>query len=578
VIRQKTVAIGIIFGLAIVLLCPFISSAQSPSTPSLPQLTLPQLTAPQIAANTELARGDVKLDGRTLFTIAAPATVNPQGSTPIASRVQNIETNLNRLVDRSFDPDQLQVTTAIDSASNLPVISVNDQYLMTVTTLDAQLQGQQPSSYAKELTPTIRNALVEAKQERQSDFLVRQGVQAVAILFGIFLTSWILSQWQRRLTRQQKQTQAEIPADPIVSPNTAESAKVATSQIVQQQMVKRQQRNLREAQRRLLQLTQVGIWGVGTLIILGLFPYTRWLQPIVFSTPPKILGITIVTYLVIRLTDVAIDRVFSALSDGEFISPQASQRIALRVSTFSGVVKSLSALMFISIAIIAILSVTGIEVVPLLAGAGIIGLGISLASQNLIKDVINGFLILLEDQYAVGDVIQVGTVSGLVENMNLRITQLRNAEGRLITIPNSSIAIVENLSKDWSRVDLAIVVSYDANLDQAIHLIKQVGHEIDQAPDWQAKIIEPPEVLGVDDLNNAGVTIRVWIKTQPLQQWNVGREFRRRLKLAMDEQGIAIGIPQQSFSLRGTADDRAFDSGSHPSEQVNNLGSGKSRR
>jgi small-conductance mechanosensitive channel len=576
--RQKTVAIGIIFGLAIVLLFPFISSAQSPSTPSLPKLTLPQLTAPQIAANTELARGDVRLDGRTLFTIATPATRNPQGSTPIASRVQNIETNLNRLVDRSFDPNQLQVTTAIDSASNLPVISVNDQYLMTVTTLDAQLQGQEPSSYAKELTPTIRNALIEAKQERQSDFLVRQGVQAVAILFGIFLTSWILSQWQRRLTSHQKKTQAEIPADPVVSPNTAQSAKIVTSQIVQQQMVKRQQRNLREAQRRLLQLTQVGIWGAGILVILGLFPYTRWLQPIAFSTPPKILGIAIVTYLIIRLTDVVIDRFFSALSDGEFISPQASQRIALRVSTFSGVVKSLSALMFISIAIIAILSVTGIEVVPLLAGAGIIGLGISLASQNLIKDVINGFLILLEDQYAVGDVIQVGTVSGLVENMNLRITQLRNAEGRLITIPNSSIAIVENLSKDWSRVDLAIVVSYDANLDQAIHLIKQVGHEMDQASDWQSKIIEPPEVLGVDDLNNAGVTIRVWIKTQPLQQWNVGREFRRRLKLAMDEQGIAIGIPQQSFSLRGTADDRAFESGNHPSEQVNNLGSEEPRR
>ncbi len=576
--RQKTVAIGISFGLAIVLLFPFISSAQSSSNPSLPQLTLPQLTAPQIAANTELARGEVRLDGRRLFTIAAPVIHNQQTDTPIAFRVQNIETNLNRIVDRNFDSNQLQVTTAIDSASNLPVISVNDQYLMTVTTLDAQLQGQEPSSYAKELTPTIRNALIEAKQERQSDFLVRQGVQAVAILFVIFLASWLLSHWQRRLTRQQKQTQEEIPADPVVSPNTAQSANVATSQIVQQQMVTRQQRNLREAQRRLLQLTQVGIWGAGILVILGLFPYTRWLQPIVFSTPLKILGIAITTYLAIRLTDVLIDRVFSALSDGEFISPQASQRIALRVSTFSGVVKSLSAIMFISISIIAILSVTGIEVVPLLAGAGIIGLGVSLASQNLIKDVINGFLILLEDQYAVGDVIQVGKASGLVENMNLRITQLRNAEGRLITIPNSSIAIVENLSKDWSRVDLAIVVSYDADLDQAIHLIKQVGYEMDQSPDWQAKIIESPEVLGVDDLNNAGVTIRVWIKTQPLQQWNVGREFRRRLKLAMDEQGIAIGIPQQSFSLRGTADDRAFESGNHPSEQVNNLGSGEPRR
>jgi moderate conductance mechanosensitive channel len=171
---------------------------------------------------------------------------------------------------------------------------------------------------------------------------------------------------------------------------------------------------------------------------------------------------------------------------------------------------------------------------------------------------------LLEDQYAVGDVIQVGKASGLVENLNLRITQLRNAQGRLITIPNSSIAVVENLSKDWSRVDLAIVVAYDANLDRTIELIKQVGQEMDRSPDWQAKIIEPPQVLGVEDLSNSGVTIRVWIKTQPLQQWNFAREFRRRLKLAMDDCGISIGIPQQSFSLRGAADARAFD-GSHNS-------------
>ncbi len=569
--RQKTIATGIGFGFAIALLLTTISSAQSQTTPSLPQLTLPQVTSPQTVTNLELARGEVRLDGRRLFTIAAPAIRNQQNGTPIAARVQNVETSLNRMVDRNLGPNQLRVTTAIDSASKLPIISVNDQYLMTVTTLDAQLQGQEPGSYAEELAQIIRNALTEAKRERQSDFLVHQCVQAAGVGFVILLASWVLSRWQRRLTHQQRQTPAEIPADPVVSPNIAETANVATSQIVQQQMIKRQQRNLREAQRRLLQLTQVGIWGIGILIILGLFPYTRWLQPIVFSTPLKILGIAIATYLAIRLGDVVIDRFFSALSDGGVISPQASQRIALRVSTFSVVVKSLFAIAFISIAMISILSVTGIEVVPLLAGAGIIGLGISLASQNLIKDVINGFLILLEDQYAVGDVIQVGKASGLVEHMNLRITQLRNAEGRLITIPNSSIAIVENLSKDWARVDLAIVISYDANLDQAIQIIKQVGHEMDQAPDWQAKILEPPEMLGVDDLNNAGVTIRVWIKTQPLQQWNVGREFRRRLKLAMDEEGIAIGISQQSLPLRSAAEDRAFDGGNHSPDQ-NNLG------
>jgi moderate conductance mechanosensitive channel len=309
-------------------------------------------------------------------------------------------------------------------------------------------------------------------------------------------------------------------------------------------------------------MSHLGIWIVGLIIIVGLFPHTRELQPLLLSTSLKLLGILLSTYLVIRLSNVAIDRFFSAVSDGSD-GIQASQRIALRVSTFAGVAKSLSAVVYICIAAIAILSVTGINIVPLLTGAGIVGLGISLASQNLIKDVINGFLILLEDQYAVGDVIQVGKATGLVENINLRITQLRNAEGRLITIPNSSIAIVENLSKDWSRVDLGLVIAYDADLDRAIELIKQVGGEMDRDPDWQPKMIEPPEVLGVDELNNSGVTIRVWIKTQPLQQWKVGREFRRRLKLAMDGRGISIGIPQQSFSLRSTADDRAFDSKHH---------------
>lgn len=299
----------------------------------------------------------MRLDGRGLFTIAVPAVRDRPNGTPIDTRVQNIETNLTQLAERNLDPNPPQVTAEIDAASNLPIISVNDRYVMTVTLLDAQLQGQEPSSYAKELTQIIRTAL-------------------------------ILS-----------------------------------------------------------------------------------------------------TYLVIRLSNVAIDRFFSAVSNSSD-SIQASQRIALRVSTFAGVARGLSAVVYICIAAIAILSVTGIDIVPLLTGAGIVGLGISLASQNLIKDVINGFSILLEDQYAVGDVIQVGKATGLVENINLRITQLRNAEGRLITIPNSSIAIVENLSKDWSRVDLGLVIAYDA-LDRAIQLIEQVGGEIDRDPDWQTKTIEP---------------------------------------------------------------------------------------
>jgi len=171
----------------------------------------------------------------------------------------------------------------------------------------------------------------------------------------------------------------------------------------------------------------------------------------------------------------------------------------------------------------------------------------ALASQNLIKDAINGFLIILEDQYALGDVIAVGNVTGLVEKLNLRITQLRDAEGRLITIPNSEIKIVANLSSRWSRADLSIPVAYQADVDQALKLIETVALDMDKDPQWQEEILETPQVLGVENFSDRGLMIRVWIKTQPLQQWNVSREYRRRLKVAFDQAGIQIPFPQQAI-------------------------------
>jgi small conductance mechanosensitive channel len=334
--------------------------------------------------------------------------------------------------------------------------------------------------------------------------------------------------------------------------------------VVQQQMKMQQQLNLLAVQRRLLQVGQLTIWGGGTFAILGLFPYSRWLQPLILLTlegPLKVLGIGLGTSVVIRMSAVLVDRFLQALKDGEFLPPKASQRLALRVSTFSLVLKRTTALGFIGIGILLSLSAIGVNVGPLLAGAGIVGLAVSFASQNLIKDVINGFLILLDDQYAVGDVIVVGNVGGFVENMNLRITQLRNDEGRLITIPNSQITIVQNLSKDWSRVDLKIYVACDTDLNQAFNVIEQVGLEMRREPVWRQKILESPEILGVDELNHTGIMIRVWIKTRPLEQWNVAREYRRRLKSILDQKGISIGMPQQLILLKNSLDltSQSFD-------------------
>lgn len=555
---------------------------QSPSPSAATSITSPkQLLTPLTAATSSSASNvstevePVRLDGRKLFSIAAPAVRNQSEKSsdtpPIRERVSSIEATLNQIADSNFNPKELRATVTIDMQSGLPVISVNDSYLMTVTTLDAQLQGQNPQQRADELIKIIRDALLAARQERQPAALTRQAVVAAEIFFGMLLASSLVAISQRRLNRQQRlDSQGSITVDP--SSNAVDPTDTTAISTVQAQLDQRQRRNVNDARRRLLQLIQAGIWGGGSFVIVGLFPYSRWLQPLVLSGPLKVLGIVLLTYILIRISDVIIDRFFGGLVANTLVTPDTSQRLALRVSTFSRVLRSVVGVLLIGTGVLSALSVVGVELGPLLAGAGILGLAISFASQNLIKDIINGLLILAEDQYAVGDVIQIGKVSGLVESMNLRITQLRNAEGRLITIPNSTITVVENLSKDWSRVDLAITIAYDADVDKAIEVIQHVGETMCSDPDWRSKIPEPPEVLGIDEIGNEGITIRIWIKTLPLQQWSVAREYRRRLKRALDKQGIAIGVPQQSFWVRSSVNDSPREADGEVQKLLNNDG------
>ena len=504
------------------------------------------------------ATADVELDGRKLFAIAAPS-VTPQpgnqatGKPPIKERVEKIEETLNRIAASNAEPKTLDVKSAIDEQSRLPVISVGSQYLMTVTTLDAQLQGQEPEQRATELVQVTKGALATARQERQPQYLLKQGSLAGQIALGVVAISGILALLQHWLKLQRQRLHAQAEAA-IEASADVESGSTAAMTAMQEHLDQRRHRNLNDIQRRLLQVLQLSLWLGGIVTILGLFPYSRWVQSLVLSGPLKLLGVILTTYALIRVSDVVIDRFFSALTTNELLSPDTSQRVAQRVTTFSRVLRNVVGTVWISVGVLIALSIVGVELAPVLAGAGILGLTISFASQNLIKDIINGLLILWEDQYAVGDVIQIGKASGLVEVMNLRITQLRNSEGRLITIPNSSITVVENLSKDWSRVDLGITIAYDANVDRAIAVVKEVGEDMTSDPTWKGKIPEPPDVLGVDEIGNDGITLRVWIKTLPLQQWNVAREFRRRLKQALDKEGIAIGLPQQSLLFRNAPD------------------------
>jgi small conductance mechanosensitive channel len=501
----------------------------------------------------------VRLDGRTIFSVV-PLTNN---------RAEIIENNLKIVLHSNFDPKTLKVYDRM--VNGLPVIYVSGEvsganeskrvYISTVTNLDAEIQGTTTQTVAGQWNEQIKQALQEADAERQPDALKKQGVWAALVIFIIILSNLTLISLRQQLQKEHENIESKIPPKPAVqeintntnlseSPENSSENAEAVANILKERITLLQKRNFNEIKQGLVPFGQGGIFGVGTYIVLGMFPYSRWLQPVIISILPiplQLIVTGISTYVAIRISRMAINRFFAALENRKFKSLGTSERLNLRFSTFSRVFKNLCSGLLITVGIFVGLSVIGINIGPLLAGAGILGLGISLGSQNLVKDTINGFFILFEDQYAVGDVIVVGDVGGLVENMNLRITQLRNGEGRLITIPNSAITVVQNLSKEWARVDLTLDVSYQTNVDRAFAVIQEVVDEVYNEPEWREKIIAPPEVLGIDRMDHAGLMIRVWIKVKPLQHWIVGRECRRRLKTRLDREGISIGIPQQTL-------------------------------
>jgi moderate conductance mechanosensitive channel len=546
-IQAKFVTVGVSAIAFILIFCS--TSAVFGQTPQIPNLNLPQLNNLLVSNSSDEAveTGTVNLDGNQLFTIATPVTTDTNNN-PIARRVETIENNLKQIVSSQID--RLEVTTQIDESSGLPIISVNDRYLMTVTTLDAQIHGSNPERLANEYASIVKTSLQTAKRERQPEFLLRQGIIAGGIVISAIAFSSVFATWQRRYQRQKQRIEAETPENPLNPSQSGEPLNADTELILQQQLIKQRQRNSSDLKRRLLHLGQVGIWGSSIFIILELFPYTRWLQPLIVSAPLQILGIGIGTYVLLRLGDLTIDRFFETVQTSEFLTSQTSHRRALRISTLSRVLKSVATIIIVGTGVLIALSAIGVDLVPLLAGAGIIGLAISFAAQSVVKDAINGFLILIEDQYAVGDVISINNANGLVENLNLRITQLRDSEGKLITIPNSAIIVVENHSKDWSRVDLSIRIAYGTNPDRALEILQEIAEKMYRDRYWRTQLIELPEVLGIDAIEHSGMLIRVWLKTEPLQQWKVAREFRRRLKLAIKEKGIEIGTPQQFLHFR----------------------------
>lgn len=236
------------------------------------------------------------------------------------------------------------------------------------------------------------------------------------------------------------------------------------------------------------------------------------------------------------------------LGEGE---PLISARRAQRIDALSTVISSAVGLIVWAVALFTILGSTfGLNLGPLLAGAGILGVAVGFGAQDLVKDVLSGMFMLAEDQYGVGDVVDLGDAIGVVEGVGLRTTRVRDLTGTLWHIPNGEIRRVGNMSQEWSRVLLDIGVAYGSDVDRAAEVIKEAADRMGSQEPYNDLFLAPPEIWGVEALGADSVAIRLAIKTKPGEQWAIMRELRRRIKLALDEAEIEIPFPQRSIWVR----------------------------
>jgi len=240
---------------------------------------------------------------------------------------------------------------------------------------------------------------------------------------------------------------------------------------------------------------------------------------------------------------------------------------AKRTKTLSDMLQNVASLAIVVTATLTVLQELNVNIMPILTGAGILGLAVGFGAQTLVKDVISGFFLILENQVRVGDVAQINGTGGMVEAINLRTIVLRDQGGVVHIFPCGSITTLANLTKDYSYALLDIDVAYKHDTDAVVAVLVQTAEELRKDSTFGPVTLEPLDVIGVERFGESSVTIRVRMKTLPLQQWNIAREYRRRLKKAFDAAGIEIPFPQRSITVQHSYAEPATPPGSSPAVQ-----------
>jgi small conductance mechanosensitive channel len=260
----------------------------------------------------------------------------------------------------------------------------------------------------------------------------------------------------------------------------------------------------------------------------------------------RIILIMIGALVVLKFSYIVIGRIEKLIAgrEREFIAAIETEK---RLKTLGNLLRKVALIAVLIISLMMILREVGMDIAPIIAGAGIVGLAVGFGAQNLVRDIISGFFILLENQIRVGDVGIINGTGGLVEEINLRTIVIRDLEGTVHIFPNGTIETLSNRSKGWSRYVVDVGVAYKENVDDVMKVLSEIGEGLSKDEHFGPLILETLQILGVDDFGDSQVTIKCMIKTLPLKQWDVGRELRRRIKNTFDEKGIEIPFPHLSL-------------------------------
>lgn len=507
----------------------------------------------------------VTLDGARLFTIASPVVSAP-GSVPIAQRQAAVENALSQVLTvvrtgtkqrTLYSPASTKV--GLTPANGQVVLQVTDAAhsnpltIVTVTPVDAKFNGTTITSLANQWQPVLQKALHDALVVRQPA-IERRNSYRVAIAAGVLVaitllvSLLILAPLRREINALEDR--AKYRDERLHEEQQADADQTATHARRRHFLALALRAKDPHAEAAVLHaLTALVIWLLLVVwfaaFVWGflLFPQTTPIAREALNTAATVLGIWIGFGVLNRLLDLIVARFGSILRARHFRNSEERARELLRIPTITSAISGFKTFLLIFIGVLLTLSRVGIPVWSVITFGGLTAIGLTLAAQNFVRDFFNGFLVLFEDQYVVGDYITINAQSGIVEQLTLRMAQLRDTAGNLITIPHSTVTTVINHTRNWSRVDYRISVSPDTDLTKAIDIVRDAVHDVATQEAWKGAVLEPVEWIGVDGMSRDGVIIRASIKTAPLRQFELRRSINEGVYARFRDAGISLGAP-----------------------------------